>query len=264
MFRSFAVAGLLAWSAFGQTVDLKTLPRRFAADEWQIWTSPFRPGNRSARTMTYALPFAAVTGALIATDRKTNDLLPNSRDQVVWSGRVSQFGASYSLVGVVGATYLVGKLTHSLRAQETGLLALEALGHTQIATLAFKKATSRERPLDHDRRGEFWEGGTSFPSGHAASAFAVATVFAHEYRDHVAVPIVAYSLAGAISASRVGAQRHWVADVVAGGSLGFLIGRFTYRRNHDGSLPGGRATRTQRLIPQVGISGTTVTLSWKL
>jgi len=201
---------------------------------------------------------------LIATDRKTRDLLPNSKDQTVWSGRVSQLGASYSLVGVSGATYLVGKLTHSPRAQEAGLLALEALGHTQIAALTFKQVANRERPLDHDRRGSFWEGGTSFPSGHAAGSFAVATVFAHEYRDHIAVPIAAYSLAGAISASRVGAQRHWIADVVAGGSLGFLIGRFTYKRNHDQSLPESRATRIQRLIPQVEISGATVALSWKL
>lgn len=246
-------------------VEIKTLPRRFVTDEWQIWTSPFRAGTYNSHAIKkYVLPFALISGALIATDRKTGQFLPNTVDQAIWSGRVSQLGSWYSLAGMSGATYLVGQLGGNAHAKEAGMLGLEALGHAQIAVFAFKQITNRERPLDHDGGGSFWEGGNSFPSGHAASSFALATVFAYEYRNHIAVPIGAYSLAAAISASRLSARKHWVSDIVVGGSLGFLIGRFTYKRNHNPGLPGSPVTRSQRLIPQVGVSGSSVVLSWRL
>ena len=245
--------------------EIKTLPRRFASDEWQIWTSPFRASNYKSHVIPkYIVPFVLISGALIATDRKTGSALPNTTDQAVWSGRVSQLGAWYSLAGVSGATYLAGKFAGDNHAKEAGLLGLEALGHAQIAVFAFKQITNRERPLEHDGRGGFWEGGTSFPSGHATSSFALATVFAYEYSDHLAVPIAAYSLAAAISASRLSARRHWVSDIFVGGSMGFLIGRLTYKRNHDPSLPGTGVSRSERLIPQVGLSGSSIALSWRL
>jgi membrane-associated phospholipid phosphatase len=238
---------------------------RFVGDEWRIWTSPFRSNPQRTHTIKkYIVPFALISGALIATDRYTGSVLPNTSDQAMWSGRVSQLGAWYSLAGISGGTYLMGRLVDNDHAKEAGLLALEALGHAQIVVFAFKQATNRQRPLDDDGKGSFWEGGTSFPSGHSASSFAVATVFAYEYREHLAIPIVAYSLASAISASRLAARRHWVSDIVVGGSLGFLIGRFTYKRNHDPRLPGASVRSARRFIPQIGISGSSVLLSWRL
>ena len=248
-----------------ETVQMKTLPRRFVLDERRIWTSPFRKSTQRTHTIKkYVVPFVLLSGALIATDRQTGSVLPNTEDQAVWSGRVSQMGAWYSLAGVSGGSYLLGLLAGNDHVKEAGLLSLEALGHTQIAVFALKQITNRERPLDHDGRGSFWEGGNSFPSGHAASSFAVATVFAYEYRDKIAVPIVAYSLATAISASRLSARRHWVSDIAVGGSLGFLIGRFTYKRNHNPSLPGSPVGRATRLIPQVGVRDSGILLLWRL
>ena len=67
------------------------------------------------------------------------------------------------------------------------------------------------------------------------------------------------------SASRLSARRHWVSDIAVGGSLGFLIGRLTYKRNHDNSLPGSPVSRAERrLIPEVGMNGSSVVLSWRL
>ncbi|MBY0504786.1 MAG: phosphatase PAP2 family protein [Bryobacteraceae bacterium] len=254
-------AGLLmlvcAACAVGEEVSVRTLPKRFAADEWKILSSPFRPSSYNAQRVTrYIVPFALVTGALIATDRRSGAALPNTQDQRVWSGRVSQLGAWYSLTGISGATYLAGRFTGNGRAQETGLLALEALGHAQVSVFAIKQLTNRERPQD-DAKGRFWQGGTSFPSGHSAGAFAVATVFAHEYQGHRAVPVVAYSLATAVSLSRVGAQKHWPSDIFVGGTIGYLMGRTTFKRHHQDSLRGSR------LMPQVGMVRGGAALHWK-
>jgi len=247
---------------FGQdatpSVDppLKSAPKEFAIDEWRIWTSPFkRQSYGSHGFKKYVVPFVLVTGALIATDRKITQALPNSADQIKWSGRVSQIGGVYGVAGITVSTFLAGKLADDNRLKESGLLGLEALGHAQIAVFAFKEMTNRQRPTDSDRRGGFWEGGTSFPSGHAASAFSVATVFAYEYHDHVAVPIVAYSLASLVAASRVSADRHWVSDVVAGSALGFLMGRFTYKRRHGAEGHAG-------VVPMMTFANGGPSLSW--
>lgn len=266
--RNLAVAGLFfrciaaAQSAQSAQVTIQTLPKRFVIDELKILKSPFRKSSYSTGTVKkYVVPFALISAALIATDRHTLDghtldALPNTRDQTVWSGRASQLGSAYSLIGVSGGAYLVGKFKGNQHAQESGLLAFEALGHAQIATFALKQLTNRERPLEHDRRGGFWEGGNSFPSGHAASIFAVATVFAYEYRDHPAVPILAYSLATAVSASRLSASKHWLSDIFVGGSIGFLMGRSTFNRHHQAGLNG-------KLMPQVGVSPSGAALAWR-
>ncbi len=245
-------------------IGIATVPKRFVANEWQLWSSPFRQGNyTSSAIKKYVVPFALVSGALIATDHTTGESLPNTKDQMVWSGRVSQFGAWYSIAGISGAAYLTGKITRNERARETGLLGLEALGHAQMVVFGIKQATNRARPPERDGRSGFWEGGTSFPSGHAASSFALATVFAYEYRNvSIAVPIGAYSLAALVAASRVGAQRHWISDIVVGSSLGFLIGRFTYKHNHKSGLAGRAPSRSEKLMPHVAAGGSSLELSW--
>ena len=239
--------------------------RRFFHDEYRIWTSPFRVGNYDSHTMKkYGVPFLLISGALIASDRKTADLLPNSQDQAVWSGRVSQIGASYTLAGMAGATYLIGKAAGDKHASETGFLGLEAIAHSNLLVLGLKEITQRERPLDNRQRGGFWKGGDSFPSGHATNSFALATVFAYEYRDHIAVPITAYSIASLVAVSRMGARRHWASDIFVGGSLGFLVGRYVYKHHHDPNLPGSPVHRTSRLIPTLTFGGREIDLYWGL
>ena len=76
--------------------------RNFVYDEWRMLSSPFRRSNYDTPTLKkYIIPFALISTALIATDKKTADFLPNTEDQAVWSGRVSQLGAAYTLAGCV-------------------------------------------------------------------------------------------------------------------------------------------------------------------
>lgn len=244
-------------TAGGSDDDLKQLPQRFLTDEWTLWTSPFRASSyNSPGFNTFLISSVVITGALVANDRKITGALPNTADQLKWSGRVSQIGSAYSLSGITAGTYVLGRLIHNNHLRETGLLALEALGHTQIVVFGLKEAANRERPLDHDRHGEFWEGGNSFPSGHTASAFAVASVFAFEYHDHIAVPIAAYSLASLVAFSRLSADQHWMSDIVAGGSLGVLVGRFMYKRRH-GAIPA-----TGWRSPHIAFTGQGALVRW--
>jgi membrane-associated phospholipid phosphatase len=220
----------------------------FFHDEYRIWTGPFRGSSYSSHVMMkYGIPFIVISGALIATDRQTSHWFENTKGQVIWSGRVSQIGAPYTVAGISGATYLIGRATHNDHARETGFLALEAVADSQFITLVLKEITQRQRPLQGTQHGGFWQGGASFPSGHASGAFAVAAVFAYEYRDHIAVPITAYTLASIVGVSRLGAQQHWLSDIFVGSAVGFLAGRYVYKQHHDPSLPG---SVTSKLRPQ--------------
>lgn len=240
------------------------LVHNFLTDEYHMWTGPFHAHNYDSHTMKkYGLPFVLISAALIATDTKTAQLLPNSTNQVNLAGKVSAIGAPYTWAGISGITYLIGRETGNDHARETGFLALEAVAHSQLIVYVIKELTQRERPLAGTRRGGFWEGGSSFPSGHAIGAFSVASVFAYEYRDHIAVPIVVYSAATAVDFSRLGAQRHWVSDLFVGSSMGFLIGRYVYRQHHDNDLPGNVVPRTSRLIPEIGDGDKGFGLYWK-
>jgi membrane-associated phospholipid phosphatase len=244
--------------------------RQFVADEVHLWTSPFRKSSYSSQGFTrYVLPFTLITGALLATDHRTANALPNTTDQSKWSLRVSQIGAPYSLAGMAAGMYLISRMTGNKKARETGFLGAAAIGHSQLITLGLKTATQRERPFEFraNQHGgiAFGQGGDSFPSGHSSGSFAVATVFAYEYgKDHRWVPYASYGLASLVSASRLSAEKHWLSDIFVGGSLGFLVGRFVYKTHHDPAVDGIVPSRAERMMPQVGFSHRGLTLTWDL
>jgi membrane-associated phospholipid phosphatase len=244
--------------------------RQFVADEIQIWTSPFKRTSYTSRGFSrYVVPFTLITGALIATDHRTGELLPNTDDQSKWSLRVSQIGAPYTLAGMAAGMYLISRATGDKKARETGFLGAMAIAHSQIVTQGLKAASQRIRPLeyrtDHHGGPAFWKGGDSFPSGHASGSFALATVFVYEYgRDHRWVPYASYGLASVVAASRLSAQKHWISDIFVGGTMGFMIGRYVYKMHHNPAIDGVVPTRAERMIPQVGFGSRGLTLTWNL
>jgi hypothetical protein len=134
----------------------------------------------------------------------------------------------------VGGLYLSGRATHNNHLRETGLLSAEALIDSNIVVSALKTASQRQRPPKDDSSGEFFDGGTSFPSGHASSAWAVATVIAQEYGQHrPLVQVGAYGLAAAVSLSRYTGRNHFLSDVLVGSAMGYGIGRYVYHKHHD-------------------------------
>ena len=82
----------------------------------------------------------------------------------------------------------------------------------------------------------------SFPSGHAGSAFAVASVFAETYGEQNPwVPWVVYPIAAGTSLSRIDDDRHWLSDVFLGGAIGYFTGKMVARyspflKQHNVSL----------------------------
>jgi membrane-associated phospholipid phosphatase len=226
-------------AAAERDVSLRTLPRNFLQDQKDIWLFPLQLGK--GRHWAPTLAVTGVTAGLIAGD--PHDTAYFRRTQRfegfndVFSGRNTAVG-----MAIVPAAFLVvGHFRHDSYAEKTALLAGEAYADSAIVDFAMKVTTRRLRPSDIAPNGNFSDTffssskspsgiNTSFPSGHAAAAFSIATVFAHRYRRHRWVPWVAYGAAGAISFSRVTTQSHFPSDVFLGAALGFTISEFVVLR----------------------------------
>ena len=134
------------------------------------------------------------------------------------------------------AFYLTSLVTHDAYTRNTALLAAQGLIDTQIVTQVTKTAIGRLKPSDIPINGNYrdtwfkykgqWYNRGGFPSGHTASAFAVATVIADRYSKHRWVPIVAYGAAAVLSLSRLPTQAHFPSDIFIGAAMGYSIGHF--------------------------------------
>ena len=214
-------------------------------DQKEIFTSPFHVNRHTA--LDWMVPMA-VTGALIASDTHIADSFQNSRGQVRWGGRVSDIGASYTLIPIVAGSYVYGAWRDNPKGREIGVLGTESLLDSLIVVGVLKEVFRRNRP-DEKNPGDFWGGGTSFPSGHAMQVWSIASLLDHEFKHNKIVGITAYSLAGIVSAARIAAQKHFASDVVAGGTIGWFIGRYVYD-THMSHLAHKHASLIPMIVPQ--------------
>jgi membrane-associated phospholipid phosphatase len=200
--------------------------KHLASDQKQFWTFPTR---LQLKDLKWIAPSAGVIGAFIASDSWWSKQVPGSH--VATSKTISEYG-TYSLMGLGGASFLLGQMTHNDHMSETGLLAGEAAIDSSAVAYAFKEITQRQRPYQDHGNGTFFAGGSSFPSEHSAIAWSIASIFAHEYPGWL-TQATAYGLASAITVTRVTAQQHFPSDVIVGGLLGWYFGRQVYRAHHD-------------------------------
>jgi membrane-associated phospholipid phosphatase len=205
----------------------------FAKDQEQIWT---RPAHIRLADAPWLVPFAGVTAGLLATDRQYSASLSTNPSTISHYKSVSNAGIA-GLVGAGAGMYLMSFPSHNQHWRETGFLAGEAALNSLIPIEVMKYSFGRARPYQRNVSGAFFQGGTSFPSEHAASAWAIAGVIAHEYPGTLP-KLVSYGLASAVSFSRVRAGQHFPSDVFVGSVLGYLIAQSVYTRHHDPELRG--------------------------
>jgi membrane-associated phospholipid phosphatase len=218
------------------TYDTSLGPRlleHLAQDQSQIWTFPLRLRPADAE---WLMPFALTTAGLFATDTEFSKHLSNSPSRIKYGNDISTYGVGV-MGGMAGGLWLLGKISHDDHKRETGLLAGEAAIDSLGVDYALKYTLGRERPLQDNYQGNFFSGGDSFPSEHAAVAWSIATVVAHEYPG-VLTQVLAYGAASAISAARIDAKQHFPSDVLIGAGIGWLSGEVAYRTHHDDELGG--------------------------
>jgi len=154
-------------------------------------------------------------------------------------GVLNPIGSGVTLMMACAALAVLARGFHRSRLQRAawcGTLAFAAAG---LLEFAIKHLVGRPRP-DADLPALALMGPSlapdvdSFPSGHATSVFAVATVFASHYPS-LRWPL--YALAAAVAAGRVYLDRHYVSDIVAGAAIGSLVAAYLVRRIPEPVMP---------------------------
>jgi len=161
---------------------------------------------------------------------------------------VRPLGNGYYTIPLLAGFYMAGRHFQNERAQETACLGFESFVLAGAVTQALKYGTHRDRPRESPDH-QIWHGPSfsgknlSFPSGEAASAFAVATIFASEYGDKRWVPPLAYGLSTLTALARVHDNAHWCSDVFVGSCVGYFTSQALYRIHHS------QGSRQVALVP---------------
>jgi membrane-associated phospholipid phosphatase len=123
-------------------------------------------------------------------------------------------GGARTQMAVALTTYTIGRISKHPKVTAIGADLVRAQIVTQSMTAAIKMSVGRTRP-DQTMY--------SFPSGHASTTFATATVLQRNLGWKVGLP--AYGVATYVAASRVHDRRHFLSDVTFGAALGIVAGR---------------------------------------
>jgi len=94
---------------------------------------------------------------------------------------------------------------------------------SNVAQVILKRGVRRRRPIEYASRFAFDE--FSFPSGHSLNAFALGTVLALAFP---AAALAVMFLAASIAVSRAALGYHFIGDVLAGTTLGGVIGLLAF------------------------------------
>jgi hypothetical protein len=140
----------------------------------------------------------------------------------------------------LGGTWIAAALGDEEDGRREAGAMLEAAAFSGVAGLALKELTKRERPYTTADADAWGEDGDSFPSGHAAVAFAIGTVLAESGNDRVRWlrRTLGYGLAVGTAYARMDHDAHWLSDTVAGAALGVATARVVMKQREDGGARG--------------------------
>jgi membrane-associated phospholipid phosphatase len=211
----------------------------YISDTESILTSPSRWGKSD---WTKALLTVGISVGLYTYDQEIQDWVQKNRNHT--SNTVMSFAKPFGdgkyIIPSLCIFYFYGHFFEDGEARRTALLSLESFVVTGVFTQTIKFSTHRHRPCT-DNGYNIWDSPSfftshlSFPSGHASSAFSIATVIASEYGN----PSLVYGVATLTALSRVNDNAHWPSDVFFGSAIGYftakaIVGLHTSKRN--GSL----------------------------
>jgi len=170
---------------------------------------------------------AGATGAALLIDENVSRFMVNNQTNF-WKSfcRISDMGGEKTIViPALLITYGTSFLIENKRLQRTAEASIKSVLATAIATETLKQTFGRARPYMglgafHSQPFPFNNDFLAMPSGHTSLAFAIFTPFAETYTRWI------YIIPVSVAFGRVYQNRHWVSDVIVGGSLGFLAGYF--------------------------------------
>ena len=219
----------------------------YITDTANVFTAPTRWDNSD--WLTTGVVVSSTVGLFFADRGIRNWTLDNRSgvaDKLADFGRT--FGEAVIIFPALTGIFLYGLLSDDDAAQKFPLLALKAVVITSVVVFGIKFLAHRHRP-DTGDSSNIWDGPSfssenlSFASGHASTAFALATVVADVFKDHPYMPIIAYTASTITALSRIYDNRHWASDVFFGAIMGHVIAKSILSSGDD------KEPRTTFLLP---------------
>jgi membrane-associated phospholipid phosphatase len=211
---------------------------------------PWRFSPRTSGAAALAASFVAAT----LLDQQLRGFLAaeNPNDPAGISRLGNTLGNGRIAFVVTGATYGVASLAEYEQLADPAGRVLASLVAAGIANGMLKASLGRARPRMERGPTEFRpfameNGWQSFPSGHATTAFALATAISAE-ADRPWVTALTFSGASLVAWSRGHEDHHWASDVVAGAAVGTIVAYHTSRRLHRRAEQRDRQAEVRLLI----------------
>ncbi len=191
----------------------------------------------SGDNTTLALIGLGLTGLAFTADRRVQVYFEDRKPMEHVAKIGDRIGKGPLLFGLGIAFLGTGEILGDKQAADTGIASIESMAVAGLASEGLKFAVHRKRPNGGDNM--------SFPSGHATmtSAFAASVSAMYDWNPAIAVPL--FATAAFVGASRIQAQEHHLSDVLAGFTLGTLVGASfaKYHQEKDAAAGGGSSVR---------------------
>ncbi len=141
---------------------------------------------------------------------------------------LNEFGeGQYHLLGYAGL-YILSKLRNDESLEKFSINGMKAFIVSGLTVLTIKFIIGRARPYMDEGSLSFKpfninNNYQAFPSGHTMIAFST-TSFISSNTSNKMLKVVPYLIATGVGIARIYKDQHWFSDVIAGASLGIIIG----------------------------------------
>ncbi len=202
--------------------------KQFGRDAFSVVRSPAHWKGKDF----FTLAVVAGTGALFfAFDQQLKEWIDLNNTGLfddLWNS-VTNIGNGVFIGGLLASYYIVGDIFKLDNMRKIALLGVESFIISGALVGILKYSIGRARPYSGESKESFHPFSStsrhySFPSGHASSAFSVATVIAEHSKEFL-VDVLAYGMASLVAMSRIHKNKHWVSDVFIGSAIGFFVGK---------------------------------------
>ena len=194
--------------------------------------APYKVGTSPAQA---ALLIGGVIFAAGLLDDEVQAVVQHGRNTTSNSvARVGNtFGTGAIVFPVLMSAWVAGAALGGEGVQKAAGHALIAATTGGLTSVAIKHLIGRLRPnsgFDSDHFDWFEKKDASFPSGHTAVAFSVASSLSRDIKGHWD-DVALYGAASLTGFARINDNKHWFSDVLGGAAVGIFAGKWATRGN---------------------------------